>query len=191
MESGWHELYPLSILFYIPSPVIPVTNESNSHLSLYKMKHLQMDSRPGTYALLLEVTNDKHIQIGKLGNFLFWKGYYLYVGSAFGPGGLKSRVGRHILVKKKKRWHIDYLREKADLIDIWYTTDSQKLECKLARSIITLLNGFTIVKGFGASDCKCTTHLFYFMESPSSDLRKSPPMPLKLSALSSHLPKQL
>ncbi len=40
------------------------------------------------------------IQIGKLGQFKFKKGYYAYVGSAFGPGGLNSRIKHHIESKK-------------------------------------------------------------------------------------------
>ena len=63
----------------------------------------------GTYVIVLYLDENKSIQIGKLGQFKFKKGYYAYVGSAFGPGGLKSRIKRHIEPKKSYHWHIDYL----------------------------------------------------------------------------------
>jgi len=36
----------------------------------------------GSYILLIKLDEDKDIQIGKLGNISFKKGYYAYVGSA-------------------------------------------------------------------------------------------------------------
>lgn len=42
----------------------------------------------------------KRIRIGKLGVLLFGKGFYAYFGSMFGPGGLKSRIRRHLRKKK-------------------------------------------------------------------------------------------
>jgi len=38
-------------------------------------------------------------------------GYYIYIGSAFGPGGVRARMLRHLRADKPKHWHIDYLRE--------------------------------------------------------------------------------
>ena len=49
------------------------------------------------------------ILVGRLGALPVEPGFYVYVGSAFGPGGLERRVGRHATTEKKHRWHIDYL----------------------------------------------------------------------------------
>jgi hypothetical protein len=59
------------------------------------------DAKPGgTYVLLLRNSRMKRIRIGKLGVLLFGKGFYAYFGSMFGPGGLKSRIRRHLRKKK-------------------------------------------------------------------------------------------
>ncbi len=35
-------------------------------------------------------------------------GFYIYVGSACGPGGLRARISRHLCGKRKRlHWHID------------------------------------------------------------------------------------
>jgi len=53
------------------------------------------DAEPGTYALLLKLDKQERITVGRLGTFDFPAGYYLYVGSALGPGGLQARLARH------------------------------------------------------------------------------------------------
>ncbi len=122
---------------------------------------------PGSYALLLHSSADKKIKIGKLGEFLIKKGYYVYIGSAFGPGGLKAIIGRHLKKNKKLRWHIDYLRKVTGIVDIKYSTSKEKLECRWAEELAE--KGAIIhCKGFGASDCKCNSHLFYFESKPIS-----------------------
>jgi Uri superfamily endonuclease len=35
---------------------------------------------------------------------------YLYVGSAFGRGGLRARVGHHARRAVRFHWHVDYIR---------------------------------------------------------------------------------
>jgi Uri superfamily endonuclease len=48
---------------------------------------------PGTYALLLPSAKDVVIQVGRLGALRLQPGYYAYVGSALGSGGvLVARV---------------------------------------------------------------------------------------------------
>ncbi len=68
-------------------------------------------NEPGIYFLLIKLAISKEIVIGKLGSMQFRKGYYIYVGSAMGNGGLRARVGRHLSGQKKMHWHIDYLLE--------------------------------------------------------------------------------
>ena len=98
------------------------------------MKNHPIKKVPGTYALILENKKSRNIQVGKLGSFSFPPGWYVYTGSAFGPGGLASRVGRHFKFKKKCRWHIDYLSAIIPVVRVWYTTSPIKTECQWANS---------------------------------------------------------
>ena len=54
-----------------------------------------MTDAPGTYALLLRASKEQTIEVGALGAMPVRPGMYVYVGSAFGSGGLQARVGRH------------------------------------------------------------------------------------------------
>jgi len=67
-----------------------------------------LPSLPGTYALVLRFSKRLEIIVGKLGVLSVQAGYYVYVGSALGPGGLAARVGRHCRREKALRWHVDY-----------------------------------------------------------------------------------
>lgn len=124
-----------------------------------------MKPSPGTYALILYNKRAQTISIGKLGIFAFPRGYYVYTGSAFGPGGLAARTGRHLKPHKPLRWHIDYLTVRLPVIRIWLTRHPKTCECAWAGHFQTL-GGSIIVPGFGASDCRCCTHLFFFKKMP-------------------------
>lgn len=50
---------------------------------------------PGTYALVLSCTSNIPIQVGRLGTMQLQHGYYVYVASALGPGGLCARIAHH------------------------------------------------------------------------------------------------
>jgi len=121
---------------------------------------------PGTYALLLYLPRATHLQIGKLGAFDFPRGYYVYVGSARGAGGIRARVARHWRATKKFHWHIDYVRAFAKLIRVWHSTDSRDDEC-LEAARLQAKGGRIIAPRFGASDCDCATHLWYFPRPPN------------------------
>ena len=113
----------------------------------------------GTYCLIIYVSNDITIQIGKLGAFNFDKGFYVYVGSAL--NSLESRLKRHLSDDKKLFWHVDYLLASlnVELVEIVFAVDNGKWECAIASEVG--LEGVDI-KGFGCSDCKCNSHLFKF-----------------------------
>jgi Uri superfamily endonuclease len=123
----------------------------------------------GTYVLVLHLERGKEITVGKLGTFTFPAGYYLYVGSALGPGGLEARLARHRRRDKKLRWHIDYLLEHAQLVEVWSATSTTKLECLWAQAARKLRGAETPVPGFGSSDCRCPSHLIYLARKPSYD----------------------
>ncbi|MHC1608822.1 MAG: GIY-YIG nuclease family protein [Candidatus Methanofastidiosia archaeon] len=109
----------------------------------------------GTYVLLIKVPSKERLPVGKRGIYTFKEGWYAYVGSAM--GGLEQRLHHHMHEKKRKHWHIDYLLERSTIERIYIKKDEMRNECTIARSVSTL---FTVVKGFGASDCSCKGHLF-------------------------------
>ncbi len=113
----------------------------------------------GSYCLIIRVSRDITLQIGKLGFFNFDKGFYVYVGSAL--NSLVGRLKRHLNDDKKLFWHVDYLLadSNVELVEIVFTVDDSKWECALA-SEVGLVG--VEVKGFGCSDCKCSSHLFKF-----------------------------
>ncbi len=110
----------------------------------------------GSYVLLIKVSGKQVITIGRLKAVYFPGGCYAYVGSAM--GGFKSRLNRHIRKDKKLHWHIDYLLQKAAITNIILCQTEDRLECAIAR---TLSCQFDSIPGFGSSDCKCPSHLFF------------------------------
>ena len=120
----------------------------------------------GTYLLLAQLGRGVEIQVGKLGTFSLDGGWYAYAGSALGPGGLPARVARHARADKRLHWHIDYLLQYAALETIWQTSYPQRLECAWAAAVLDLSGAQIAVRGFGASDCRCTSHLIYFPRRP-------------------------
>lgn len=124
-----------------------------------------LNSEPGTYVLILHSETATRVRVGRWGELEVRPGYYLYVGSAFGPGGLRSRVSRHARKGKVKHWHVDYLREVTELTTIWYSYESKHLEHEWAQALAGL-PGIEPVKGFGCSDCTCDAHLFFARRKP-------------------------
>lgn len=123
--------------------------------------------RPGTYVLILHLPRSvEDICIGRLGQFRFPSGWYAYVGSARGPGGLAARLARHLRSLKSLHWHIDYLRAQAQPVEVWYATGTQKRECAWARVLSGLSDASVPTPRFGASDCRCLSHLIHFASLP-------------------------
>ena len=111
----------------------------------------------GTYALVLALDSPREMQVGSLGMIRFDSPYYLYIGSAFGPGGLQARIKHHLAQPRRPHWHLDYLRQEADVVDVWYAADPARLECIWAAMANRELSP---VPHFGSSDCRCQSHLF-------------------------------
>ena len=126
-----------------------------------------MTAQPGTYALVLECQQTGTVRIGRLGVLELQPGFYVYVGSAFGPGGLASRIQHHRQVAARPHWHIDYLRPACDLVAVWFTTDSTRCEHSWAKAVARLAGAGVPLPGLGSCDCKCETHLLYFDGVPS------------------------
>jgi Uri superfamily endonuclease len=124
----------------------------------------------GTYVLILHLPHPATVDVGRLGSFQFPGGWYAYVGSARGPGGLAARISRHRRPSKPLHWHVDYLRVRAHPVAVWYAVGDQKRECAWAETLSRLPGASTPAPRFGASDCRCPTHLIYFDAPPELPL---------------------
>jgi Uri superfamily endonuclease len=116
----------------------------------------------GTYVLIVRVDQPLRLAIGRLGSVTFSSGYYAYVGSAHGSGGLRARLGRHLRADKPLHWHIDYLTAAAPITAIWLRVSPERLECTWAQEIIAW--GTVPIPHFGSSDCACPAHLIALPE---------------------------
>jgi Uri superfamily endonuclease len=81
------------------------------------------------------------------------------VGSAL--RGLQARVARHLRREKKIRWHIDCLLERGAVMAVLWIHSEERLECVIAQGLRD--RGLASIKGFGASDCRCPSHLFHHL----------------------------
>lgn len=85
-------------------------------------------------------------------------GDYLYLGSAYGGGGIAARCRRHLLPEKKRRWHVDWLTTApAAKVRVWAFVQGR--ECALVAALLAA--GATVpVPKLGSSDCPtCPSHL--------------------------------
>lgn len=130
-------------------------------------------SLPGTYALVLHLSRATEIDVGKLGKSIFPAGYYIYVGSALGPGGLAGRLRRHsrstVSPGWQAKWHVDYLRHYTKTAAVWVMQQSTRREHDWAGAIQELPGVMITMPGFGSSDCSCPAHLFHFPHKPQWD----------------------
>jgi Uri superfamily endonuclease len=124
----------------------------------------------GSYCLIL-AGGATYIPIGSLGDTWFPHGWYVYCGSAQGPGGF-ARVRRHVRVFKRgvpsPTWHIDYLLSSPEFrlnAAVCIPGRDPETECHLASS----LSGRPW-PGFGCSDCRCQSHLFFYPDDPRDDI---------------------
>lgn len=121
----------------------------------------------GQYVLLLLLPADEVLTIGKLGSFEFPAGWYAYVGSAFGAGGIVGRLKHHLKPVETPHWHIDYFRQAAEVKEIWISPDPEKHEQEWVELILAVPGAAILMDGFGASDSSQDSHLAYFDVKPS------------------------
>lgn len=112
----------------------------------------------GAYILQIKLAETILIRIASKPRVELPAGRYLYCGSAYGPGGLKSRLARHMRRGKSVRWHIDQLTECGIVTGAWIVCGGR--ECDLVAKLAPLP---APIPGFGSSDCRrCRSHLLYW-----------------------------
>ncbi len=112
---------------------------------------------PGGYALLMRLDEPTVFLRGKERQTLE-SGWYVYAGSACGPGGVGARLRRHFRRDKTLHWHVDQLTVRAARTEAFAIAGGK--ECDIVTSLSrTGRFDFPIV-GFGSSDCaECPAHL--------------------------------
>jgi Uri superfamily endonuclease len=124
-------------------------------------------SRPGAYALVLSPRRTETIRIGRLGELQVQSGFYVYVGSALGPGGIRARLNHHLHPSERPHWHIDYVRPHTTVEQVWFCYDRTLREHEWARCFAGMRSSSVPMVGFGSSDCDCQSRLFFFPSRPS------------------------
>ena len=95
---------------------------------------------------------------------------------------------RHKSMKKKMKWHVDYLLARAEIISIMgIPADRKEVECEVARSLMSCEDVSIPVMGFGSSDCGCKSHLLYFGDVDPEWVAEE--LSLRLSMLESVYPR--
>ncbi len=114
----------------------------------------------GAYILIVKLEKEVKLLVGRLGEFKFQPGFYVYVGS--GMANLRQRIARHFSANKKLHWHIDYLlaSENSTVTQAYFVESASDLECEFASELSKLCD--RAMERFGCSDCGCNSHLFYF-----------------------------
>jgi Uri superfamily endonuclease len=110
-----------------------------------------LEPKPGTYALILSCSTTIRVQIGRLGTMRLQPGYYVYLGSALGAGGLRARIAHHHKLSLRPHWH----------------NDARRREHQWARVVRTMRDARAPLLEFGAYDCNCRSHLYFFKRCPS------------------------
>ncbi|GAB6904397.1 conserved hypothetical protein [Desulfosarcina cetonica] len=126
-----------------------------------------LQGEPGTYALVFHCDAPVSTRVGRLGLIRLPVGYWVYVGSAFGPGGLRARLGHHLKPSARPHWHVDYIKGAMIPVAVWTTVDPLKREHAWAAVLSGIRGARCPVAGFGASDCDCPAHLVHLSHCPS------------------------
>jgi Uri superfamily endonuclease len=133
--------------------------------------HLQLlPTHKGTYIIYGSLQQANTISVGALGKLSLPAGSCVYIGSAFGSGGIRARVNHHLRPSLKTHWHFDYIKPHITIKAVLWQTGTDRLECEWVRRLLDLPDVTAPVPGFGASDCRssCPAHFLSTHLSPSS-----------------------
>lgn len=110
---------------------------------------------PGAYVLAVEIVKAMAVMMPGMPAVTLKPGRYLYCGSAWGPGGIRARLGRHMRRDKAIRWHIDHLTVAGSVPGAWVFPGGN--ECDLVAALSALP---VPIAGLGSTDCaSCRSHL--------------------------------
>ncbi len=137
---------------------------------------------PGTYVLLMHSRERRDLVVGRLGALALRPGWYVYVGSALGPGGVRARVRRHLRTPRRPHWHLDALLPHVRVMGLWVGYGPERRECAWAAALGGLPGAGVPLPGFGASDCRCRAHLFRLPGAPGEALGRALGRPAYLPA---------
>ena len=113
---------------------------------------------PGAYLLAIRLAAACRPDIASLRARDLAPGWYLYAGSARGPGGIRARVGRHLRRAGRRHWHVDRLTAAAAELRVLPVPGGR--ECALVAALLARPGVETALTGFGSSDCRrCAGHL--------------------------------
>lgn len=120
-----------------------------------------MDAIPdaaGAYLLAVDLAAALALDFGGFAGQVLPPGRYVYCGSAYGPGGLRARIGRHLKRGKPLRWHVDRLTAAGHIAGI--AAIPRARECDLAARVLAVPGAAVPAPRFGSSDCRrCPAHL--------------------------------
>jgi Uri superfamily endonuclease len=114
----------------------------------------------GIYFVIAKLSMATKLKVRSGRVFELDAGFYGYAGSAL--GGLEPRIARHLKAEKRHFWHIDYLMDYAKVEKIICVETRKKDECLIVQA---LTRSLISIPGFGCSDCKCRSHLFFSYEA--------------------------
>ncbi len=113
---------------------------------------------PGAYVLLIELGAPLALEVASLPRAVLPAGRYAYCGSAYGPGGLKARIGRHLRQDKAQRWHVDHLTGAGRIVAFRAVPGGR--ECDLLDRLLKAPGASVPIPRLGSSDCRrCPAHL--------------------------------
>jgi Uri superfamily endonuclease len=118
----------------------------------------------GIYCLVLWVPRASTVRLSRAGACRVHRGWYVYTGSA--KRSLVPRLLRHLRRRKRFHWHVDHLRAVASVRQIWVWRWAPGAECRTGAMVRCMPGAGIPIEGFGASDCRCVSHLVSFPSEP-------------------------
>ncbi len=118
-----------------------------------------MPALKGAYALILHIAHPVSVKRPRTARKPLAPGWYVYAGSARGPGGIRARLARHFRADKRMHWHIDQLTSLSG-VRMWASPAPGGHECDLVAQLSNSGLFRTPCAGFGSTDCRqCEGHL--------------------------------
>lgn len=110
---------------------------------------------PGSYVLVFALEQPLGLEVGRLGVVDLAPGRYVYFGSAWGSGGLRARIRRHVRPDKSPHWHIDYLTRQVQPVFVHWQPEVPDFKCARGTS---LPEDVTRQKAAASDNCPVLPH---------------------------------